>query len=1736
MGKGMVLLMEKTDILNSKIKKLRIELPHYSFSHSSSGDSSHDFIGRKRIKEKLKKVIEDSPEEPGVYLVAGNRGVGKTSLVNEVIKETSLEGKSSFSENLRYLILLFLAVVGTQFCSQQFSGFFENIWIIRVIWFMLFTLSFIILCCSNIYRRKFPKQNKCLKICNSITSAIKELSYLINPKKTQNLLKIVLIVSFTQICSHFSDITPIQAFGFYLCFVFMFCRFLRNRLREYCQKYKNYKSSEKTFGKILKIFCDSILNPFKNYIKNHNRLYLRINFGHKLKDEKDILRLIARTLSTEYNRYRYSFSRMLSWRIIAFGFLFLFAYLFNTIIKDIELKKDWEDLEVVFSQADNKVEIKVETKADTTVETKIETKTDTKIGAKVNNLLLTLNNLVLRVANIPQHLWDNGLKFNEIKIKNIISQVNNFFWLSFFSMYLFCILLFRCNLITHFFVTHRIIMRRLKKLNNDITHSTERENSIGIAGYNSGVIGPGIITKTKKSRNVADAREIEKELQDILNDMLRIPVIMCRPSIVIVFDELDKVEPGDASLEKESPQTKASMFSVNATRERQTEILRILSNLKYFLSTAKAKFIFIAGREMYDIHLADVSERNNYIGSIFNVVIYVPSFLTDHPTNKAQLPEESSIAVLPEEFVCRRLFPHDYPAESYDLENYQKYLKGIMLYEAARDKKQKEEIKREIEQQIDDIIDYAGKKAAKRIQEISIEQNATIEQIKKSLLEENEEIKRQIKGIKDMLPSAKEEKIEQKIKEVKIEIEERIASEEKNEIKRIQKIFFEQNEKIKQIIIEKNKEIRERIQKLIDDIRHEEIQKVIAVLQQFIIYLAHLSKGAPKKMMQLFESFVEIRNEKSKNDEFLVVQRYHNSRHFLSFNYYKQYTLGIIAYLITPIFYRLAESNIKEHSDKLLVSALRFVDFVFKFHKHPFSYKHLDISPEMLEVNRAPELKSVAVDLLNYLAQVHINKSNFSLSEYRFDGLIANEIFAMAKTDDVFSALFSFSLDELLPLKNHYKNLLKEIEKEYKNDKTPIPTKYIDAISSLQAVLGDLYYYDDGLEEAEAYYKSSVQALHENKGEIKLEQFYVYIRNMLRLGIIYEKRKQYDFAYLTYGELCKRIRQDLENISFCIYDMSFEKTAYDGLKMLYLPFIAKLQILEQSHFGGITLNHLELLNEEFKFIIKNIDNKITKFLEAEFYSRVADILYYKNSDLSDLKCKKEKKCSCAACYYYRKALSVLLKSDENTVKDLLCASIKQINGNYNMKFCTVLARILSDWGNVFFSCDISGLNTKKNEYISEENKCYIYDERDCNTILEDTPNDFLDNCMKYLESEKTNWRDFSSKIKELSTKRDIAFAMYAISLHAYRKANLHKRSAYQIYKMLCLFKHYEIYKCKESNEYIKQLSKKSLNYLWRANENLGVFELNKRKKDFEKETIKNEDKIPLHYLLVDSEITRIRILVKELGLKSGLTPEKLKDYYALRITSPYRINYSIVGRIYRLRLKSIVNYKTYQQLLENSGTGGDMQSEIEFILKKNDCNETAKKIFGKYFGIKKIEILENLIAETIYCLIDTAQLLETMDETYLFPHSFLGSIHKNLSFWIRLYETYEIYIEEKNQEIGKHSQIKEYLRKYLDEEWRETLSGYRENQRALSHYYKSLEMHNEGRAYHNMIDTMCYVKDDYNDRSYHFNIAEERFLILNDKIKDRINEIKGIYKDSELYKIENYFEEILPTSNEETLT
>lgn len=107
---------------------------------------------------------------------------------------------------------------------------------------------------------------------------------------------------------------------------------------------------------------------------------------------------------------------------------------------------------------------------------------------------------------------------------------------------------------------------------------------------------------------MASVREIECELIDILEHFNRV-VSSYTLNFIIIFDELDKIDPESVSkiqgedLEDSTYENSSNGFSGDlGSRRRKENVLRLLANMKHFISTARAKFIFISGRELYDAY------------------------------------------------------------------------------------------------------------------------------------------------------------------------------------------------------------------------------------------------------------------------------------------------------------------------------------------------------------------------------------------------------------------------------------------------------------------------------------------------------------------------------------------------------------------------------------------------------------------------------------------------------------------------------------------------------------------------------------------------------------------------------------------------------------------------------------------------------------------------------------------------------------------------------------------------------------------------------------------------------------------------------------------------------------------------------------------------------------------------------------------------------------------------------
>jgi hypothetical protein len=1862
-----ILRKDPPDVFNSKTARVTLELPGYAYSHSSSAENKTKsfFLGRKKLVARLKSLIISTSSKTGVYLVAGNRGVGKSSLVEKVIDDTSLAINKRRKYSFFLLVTLFLVLLLQYITADQnFYVVLQYVIGQRLYDFVTCKLSeyhmpFLLIINSILFilivNRSYLKETS--KVINTrkydffcviwqfwdviwrfTKAAFKEIFLLLpnssNPfLRTQNVRKLIFILISCHIFAEQEhlNLTHLQVFLVYLCIIlggafseYLFKTYMKNyeenkSIFEHCKKHsfkflkccrgfflviftiifaiasvslinflndiewikfikfiefigwivlftfiysccflfplfhlnlilsslwrclkslisKKFDKSQSllllqdNLLKLIKIIKKSFKELIKlllnNYTKNCNRIYLKINFGHDVLKERDILRLITRTLSTEYDNFCRSWKHTFHWRILSLVIILFTSYLFYQNIYIRNLDPLMENIQIRFlndEDQNKRKHLAFKKKLDSLKNFRTEHFSEymekdaeqdyiiqnPKIGYIIQ-IDKAINWIWCCIYNAPEYFWNKRPNGGKYPFNYRLSPINYAGLLIFLIFFLLGKLLLRSKL----FTTHYAIKKQLKLLNEAITYSVKHEIGAGTS-YN-GILNIGINAKKKKSRLIADEREIEKELQDILANIHKIPAFMARPEFVIIFDELDKVSPELPNKEEvaQEGETKETMFAKNSTRERQALILKLLSNMKYFLSTAYAKFIFIAGREMYDMYLADIADRNNYFGSIFNDVIFVPSFLSDND-------RQHDITTLTEEFVCRHLLPENYPTIEWNLNTYKKHLDFYF-------------------------------------------------------------------GIN---------------------------------IKREKKTIYERE-------------------------ANRRIQKIIATLQQFIIYLSHTSKGAPKKMVQVFESFIAIAENKF-DYGLLVVRQFKRTYFFLSFDYYQQFTIGMTSYLVSPIFHRLRDANIQQHSDKLLVSTLHFVDYMLKFHSQNFLWRQLDISPEVIETSHSPELKTIINNVVTLCEHIHFTKPIINLFDFKFDSLLSEEISFISKMDERFSAQFSFSLDESLALKQYYSNLLKRKQIEYKEFKN-YGENFVSSISSLQIVLGELHFLDDELEEAALYYKDGIHLLHKKLSEDKksgddknienLEIFYLLIRNQLKLAYLYEKREQPEFAYLLYSEIVKTIikARDYVEDSICKNQFSAEahqimhkNMAPDGLQLLYLPLLAKLQILEKRRNSiGILDHDIKLAEEEFDFLFSAIKHEDIKIIKADFYSKIGNILYYKNKIISrknikileeDKKIPKGIEISHYACKYYKKALiALVLESDEEseyerfrekTIMQILSERPEFIYEKTNAKYCSVMAQVLSDLGDVYFSakeemcagCEYEyGCKLKKGSCVKEGKNPGKADS-------------FWDNWYELFNNNKFELGEFLSKLEKNPLNNvELALFLYSLSIKFYKKANLYKQSAFQITKILNCFKYClkhkfhihreelkKIYERGKSKDVVKPeeaakpeeavnleyIAESAIEFLYTANDGLNMFEILKRKKDFDGEA-------HLQYIQVDSEISRVVVLQKELELrlcdpdpqkpnekleKPSEKLEKLNEMYNNYIISPYCINYSVSARVYQLNLKARLNWESYRAIrddilseikLKESGIEENMKKykkiyfEIFPILITNDSKwKNAHKIFSGIDEIEKSEknmfaTFELLIADSIFCYIDTLRLIETSDDSYIFNHRFFAEVYRRLTEWTEMYEVFKHLRESEEKDSSEESliskfaqcytvdnnkvstaeinaaekylkknRIDEYLKKLLGKDFREQISSYYYRQKAFTNYYKSMEMHSGGRAYFNLLEQMYFVKGDYDDDASHFNVAVERFMINNTNGYDEyLKNLKGINEESSLYKIDNYFE------------
>ncbi len=189
---------------------------------------------------------------------------------------------------------------------------------------------------------------------------------------------------------------------------------------------------------------------------------------------------------------------------------------------------------------------------------------------------------------------------------------------------------------------------------------------------------------------VMNARVVEEKLRVIIDGLSTKKV-----NVVVVFDELDKLSERDIDYAGDSGKTGVS--SGGDAENKVHKINNLLSDVKNFITTVHARFIFISGRETLDSFFSERDSANSLYESLFDQVFELPSLLTDGNKDRKG---NASISRNVERYLCCRL------GQKKNDENENEPFKSLNNYYQNNSGIINEELNREVVLALRNLIQY----------------------------------------------------------------------------------------------------------------------------------------------------------------------------------------------------------------------------------------------------------------------------------------------------------------------------------------------------------------------------------------------------------------------------------------------------------------------------------------------------------------------------------------------------------------------------------------------------------------------------------------------------------------------------------------------------------------------------------------------------------------------------------------------------------------------------------------------------------------------------------------------------------------------------------------------------------------------------------------------------------------------------------------------------------------------
>lgn len=1703
----------------------------------------HRFVGRKKLIEKLRGLLNDSETKSGAYLITGYRGAGKTSLVNKVLAEVA-----DFPPVLRSISHYIWFVVFYLSCALFLPD-------LRWIWFMIgvsvvFAGTYIVL--------SWPLSGG--------GNSRKLLRYLLRPYKTHDQFYFSLLIKFMGTLlfyalmlesteRHWLPAWPWIPTDDILSPLFLaFLLFLLLEIVYGLLKYLELKTtapSDKTRNhafkwtwKRIKYQIKRFFLSIKHRINYSYRIVIKLNLGHENLREKDVLKIMAKNVFSRYNQLNSIFWRFpFNFKVFKSVILYLvICHWLAILISDADRNEFYDRTGLskyfpsqVLSRPDTALTYRFyhiggaektnPDTADASVGSVSKKQRDVQITAHEDDLSVTVQTSdslhrdkrtwLVSTLSMGDFLLNSGYQHirqylrtslrkplqliptklrppNRIGYLSVLAFLIAWYlvkWFSFFKPF---------GMVSHAWVYHRL---RELILRMDAEVSREKGEQLGSRFTFFRFTG-----RQMARYPIADVREIESEVISIFEDIDKIPPIFGKPSFIFLADELDKIQANQnkAIADRESQESDLEYThnefipSTEITRQRQQVVATLLANLKHFFTTVRAKFIFIAGREMYDYALADVSDRNYFLGSIFHEVLYVPSFLTDRVNNSEeahnkykhrQAPDHMSYYhTCTEEYVCQFILPPTFlPGESRSLKTVHKYL-------------------------------------------LSLQQMTGLESYSKQTLP------RRYTFATDTNTAASH----------------RLAG----------------------------------------------VIQIDMVLKSFINYLTHRSGGTPKKLAQLFESYLEPYKSSYnglagfKKDKCPIQQGTHgleNSlhaspergkerRYYLRFTLHDLYTFAMISYLTVP-FYQNISRYIRYYGDKLLVSTSYLLDHFYKFHNVGFSWRNLEVTPEIIDINKAPVLRKIMHEIVDFLAFSNLEVLSTGLYDYKFNSKIAREIEFLSKVSEKESAALNFTLDESQEIKKHFKRKLKLLFKEnpmfeHKKDggkDGPGMTVYSDfvhSVTQIQHSLGDLHYYDQEYDDAITCYQNAVHMIRRVEERIlPSDLLLLYIRIMLKLGHSFEKKRSIMSALTTYSQLSLQIiasldidvaqlelkkvkisgrnfvvtqdgqRQGWETemdyhkhivalpFSYNRFHMLDKSLTIETIRHLFQPFIAKLYAIEKIKNGGVQGSDLRSTLDELANLLNLTTERYRNILQADYYNKIGDLLFYKNSmDISQADQFDQYMPSHIrdltpgnpALAFYLRGLELMGFSNLLASEGLKSKDIKATMKGKSFEELKSMANHLSDIGESWL--------TKVADRISV-------------TVL--SAKAYEPNGFGIMDVETLHLTPDSNLLQQ-------CIFFFRQSAHIHLENNDPKRAAFQHLKILhALIAKVDFTESDQpkATHLLDNIRKKIMSplieYMFRTYSASLRPEIEKVKQMLKLRGDLHPDFAPYIFTQLPQmaelqeaislfQFIKIRVHGSK-GFQSGnILLEDISPGFYPNPSSGYNraIQMSVKVRA-NAQLFKLFNQKSYN----HTRSPEEWRTLFNTLTKKETDDEIAENILGGN-TYKKNELFEYLVCDSIYCLTELIRTLQNFGANYLANHSFFGYVYEKRAYWAEIFMQYLQYQRDEREKKESCQQtpsnIYTRVRKLIGAESMDKLRPKFNFEKAADHYKRCLELHRGRFIYNSFMENTYYMDDQFNDEYMHFYFALERSKL--DLIVKKTKLCRAALKDksqlkekSELYDVDRYF-------------